>query len=259
MTLKETIATVEKKLRDSLKGAQDGEEEEMVYEEASDGYDSDGVSDAGWDDDDHHPSVPNTTSDCRVSSDKRVQMRRALRRDLIAAKKAGYRVGLVDSWDGGSDLYVSLSIRIAKLELSEQALSAWGLDKSRYLVLLIHFTRGYEALEELAKGDGNYHTQKALEFYVGTHTRYKPTIQQARRAMCKQYKPEIKGQDQDSEEDGEMREDAFESIFISGPLNELMNQRLTILLKCRANTGFSWDGAELFYDGKLWKDSPPMN
>jgi len=41
----------------------------------------------------------------------------------------------------------------------------------------------------------------------------------------------------------------FESIFISRPLGQLINERLLAIINYRVSHGFNWDNAEIYYDG----------
>jgi len=85
--------------------------------------------------------------------------------DLRALKDAGFRVGV---WGGLPELrgYVSVSIRISKLGLSEEALNAWKLKPERYVALLLFYPGGYKSLQTLSRS--TYDGKKWVEISVGT-------------------------------------------------------------------------------------------
>jgi len=93
-------------------------------------------------------------------------------------------------------------------------------------------------------------------------TSYKPSEQQCRGAF-------IKARNSNGDDgrvhvygstDGEMDvqgwtnshksgESQFESIFMSRPLGQLINERLLAIINYRVSHGFNWDNAEMYYDG----------
>lgn len=187
------------------------------------------------------------------------KLKAALRKDLRNAKVAGFKVGVLGDWKGGMDLYVSLSIRVSKLGISDEAISAWRLDKRKYLVLLIHYSSYYQSLEKLAGESGGYHVKRSVEMCVGTATRYKPTYLEAMGAFSKISSmgntEQVVGRESGELEasvatEGQTDEDGFQGIFVSRPLNELLNSRLIQLVKYRIQLRFGWDGAESYYAGE---------
>ncbi|KAK6346934.1 hypothetical protein TWF696_007032 [Orbilia brochopaga] len=182
-------------------------------------------------------------------------------RDLRAVKNAGFKVGVLGSLPGGSG-YVAVSIRIAKLGISDEAMTAWRLNPDKYLILLMHYPQGYKPLSAMAKDA--YTAKKWLQFYVGTSSSYKPSLQEAIIAFTKVKKFK---EDQDGNihifkgEGGKLdvhglsgsqsstsAPPTFEGTFISRPVSELLNERLLALAMYRISYGFGWDGAELFYE-----------
>lgn len=188
------------------------------------------------------------------------KLRAALKNDLRGAKAAGFKVGVLGDWKGGMDLYVSLGIRVSKLGISDEAIAAWRLDKRKYLILLIHYSAFYHSLERLAGESGGYHVKRSVEMCVGTATRYKPTYLEAMGAFSKissmgNTEQVVGGEGGELEEagaatQGQSNEDGFQGIFVSRPLNELLNSRLIQLVRYRIQLGFGWDGAESYYAGE---------
>lgn len=181
--------------------------------------------------------------------------------DLRAVKSAGYKVGVLGNLPGGSG-YVAVSIRISKLGISDEAMTAWRLNPEKYLVVLMHYPAGYKPLSAMAKD--TYNAKRWVQTYVGTSSRYKPSLQEAITAFTKVKKFK---EDQDgnihvfkaetgkldvhglSDTQADPSASTFEGTFISRPISELLNERLLALSMYRVSYGFGWDGAEMFYEG----------
>lgn len=229
----------------------------------------DDISVGGWEEDYQDP-ITRTRQHSSAEKDEFSQdtlapaevreLRKALRHDLRLAKIAGFKIGVLGDYQGGVDLYVSLGIRVSKLGISDEAIDAWKLDKQKYLIMLIHYSSYYQTLERLTGDVGGYHAKKSVELCVGTATKYKPTLIEAIGAFSKisafdNTHPLSNGTT--SKEVGgldgtiELSDDnAFRGVFISRPLNELLNSRLIQLVKYRIHHGFGWDGAERYYIGE---------
>ena len=203
--------------------------------------------------------------------------RSRVRSDLRVAKEAGFKVGhLGPLLDHGEDSFVSVSCRIAKLGISDEAMQAWHLDRRQYLIFLIHYTEGYKPLEYLVAKEAS-HGLGTIEMRVGVSYRYKPTLTQAIAAFSQISKNEGNSSlghsaaSSTTQQDKPQSHDGFDGLFISRPLNELVNKRLVILLKSRLDLGIGWGGAEKFYndcqgrtltdedalDLEYWQESPP--
>lgn len=176
-----------------------------------------------------------------------------IRQDLRNAKDAGFRVGhLGCSVNSGQDVIVTVSCRVAKLGISEEALQAWHLDPSKYFLLLIRYTAGYHTLEKIVAEDACGH--KIVETRVGLSESYKINISDAINAFG-----HIKGRMKENFVDipGNLPSTGeFSPLFIGGPLDQLMNVRLARLLKFRLDNTFQWGCAELFYNDHQGCDLP---
>lgn len=166
--------------------------------------------------------------------------RARIRADLRAAKAAGFKVGHQGPLMDATNAYVSVACRMSKLGISEEAMQAWQVDGSDYLILLIQYPAGYKTNEQLQGQDGG-NSSRNVVMRVGASKHYKPTLQQAINAFS------AAGDFKDLAKN-ENDKGSFRSIFISAPLNELLNERLIQLLRYRA-TGISWEGAEQFFIG----------
>ncbi|KAI5817353.1 hypothetical protein BZA77DRAFT_343668 [Pyronema omphalodes] len=196
------------------------------------------------------------------------ELKSELRRDLRSLKAAGFKPGLIGNWkDGLRNFYLSIGVKISKLEISDEALVAWKLDPQKYFIVLIRYSSYYQSLDKIMDEINGFYARKTIEFCVGTCSNYKPTLDGAvdsfRRSENRTQKtfgfesaslaPATPRSDI-SEESGAIHEsagvdsDRFESIFISGPINELLNSSVISLIKYRIKHNLSWDGAEAYYN-----------
>lgn len=158
--------------------------------------------------------------------------------DLRVVKNAGYKVGYLGYITGS--VVISISCRIAKLGISFEAMKAWNVSPSDYLVLLIRYPQGYSRLKDhLAKiGSGAPYT---IEFHVAACEMYKPSLDGARRI----FSPST-GNGSDQAEGARHSRADLKPIFIGDSLRTLLNKHFIDLLSYRLNYGYSWTGAELF-------------
>lgn len=170
-----------------------------------------------------------------------------IRRDLLAAKKAGFRVGHLGALlNNGRDAFVAVSCRVSKLGISEEALQAWDLDPHQYFILLIRYTAGYQTLEHLTADE--IFRQKSIEIRVGLNPKYKIPISQAIEAFSRTKAKSKEKQTDDFESSPISEDDGLNPLFISRTLEELMNIRLVVLLRYRLQKRLSWGGSEEFYN-----------
>ncbi|KAL8679551.1 MAG: hypothetical protein Q9186_004171 [Xanthomendoza sp. 1 TL-2023] len=244
----------------------------------------DDASDAEENDDDSDPESPEAWSpdsppsnafsakDPRNTAGARgraatLSANRRIRADLRTAKQAGFRV----AYHGGlfnntQDCFVTLSIRVSKLGISEEAMQAWHLDPSQYFLLLIRYTTGYRSLEDLM-GSINSHRSKAVSFRVGLSRRYKIPVDEAIEAFSSVKKKDGSGgasyEESIVNHDTESRESmGLQPLFIGRPLQDLMNDRLMALVNYRRAMGFHWRGAESFYadhQGLNWESADSID
>lgn len=230
-------------MRDSQLEDEEGSEEEEEFEE----YDYFP---------DEHPAQPSTHSDTThavVSSGQSSStppLRARVRSDLRTVKEAGFKAGHIGLLLHGSDsCYVSVSCRISKLGISEEAMEAWNIEPTQYLILLIQYPNGYKDLDTL-NGYENFVARQYVAMRVGVSSTYKPTMQEAIRAFAKMNKEE---KDADSADHADQLTEGFRDVFISQPINALLNERLITLIKYRC-MGMSWKGSEDFYNSSQGKN-----
>ena len=220
------------------------EDIDMLEEEEFANPDLDGWSDGeatNPDEGDHEDSEMNDV----LNRQNRPEILPELRRDLRGSKAAGFRVGVLGDIKGGVDCYVSLSVKISKLGLSDEAINAWKLNKNQYFILLLHYSDYYKTLVELVRHA--YHSKQSIRFCVGTSKHYKPSLVEAISAFSTVQPSQSEG---GFDEASGAASRGFKDIFISRPLNELLNTRLVDLVTQRIQYQLSWDGAERFLAGK---------
>ncbi|KAI9801480.1 MAG: hypothetical protein M1833_002712 [Piccolia ochrophora] len=171
-----------------------------------------------------------------------------LRNDLRAAKDAGFKLSVLGGLQNGApDGSVSLSCKIAKLGISHEAMQAWGLNAHQYMILVIRYRSGYASIERLV-AEGNWSMLRSVDTRIGVSNHYKPSQTEVISAFSK---PSTSSWQQSNEvNDNGMGHGrtGFRGLFISTPLNELMNERFVHLLKLRLQLGINWGGAEALYN-----------
>lgn len=165
-------------------------------------------------------------------------LRPKLRRDLRAVKNAGFKAGYLGQVDGCITL--SIASRIARLGISEEAMKAWNVCPSEYLVLLIRYNHAYQTLEDLFNFGDQPNTQ--VQMRVGLCDSYKPSLKAAVEAF----------QTNDhAVSTQEPPKPLFRGMFIGSQLDKLLNERFFGIVKIRLLYGLSWTGTEhFFHDGQ---------
>ncbi|KZF25287.1 hypothetical protein L228DRAFT_280539 [Xylona heveae TC161] len=184
--------------------------------------------------------------------------------DLRLTKEAGFRIGFFGDLENANDsnLYLTVSLRIKKLEISDEVLRAWGLEDNKYLVLMMNYSSKYQTLDSLLKDLGNKRSDN-LDMRVGICRNYKPTFTEMKKVFTQhvrnlspttrlladvQGRSIIEGSGKGTLESNESA-NCLERIFIEGPLNELLNTWLLSLITVRMRHSMSWRAAEAyFYD-----------
>ncbi|KAF1833761.1 hypothetical protein BDW02DRAFT_371019 [Decorospora gaudefroyi] len=188
-------------------------------------------------------------------SEATAAFRQRIQHDLLIAKSEGFKVGHQGGLMDGLGCYISISILISKLGISEEAMQAWQLEPTEYLVAILHYPIGYKSMDNVKSFDPHQGRQ-SFGIRVGICKTYKPTMQEAIAAFTVLSKEEEKqrehSQQSDSQQDASSSTlpKGFRDSFISRPLNELLEHRFHLLLKYRYG-GMPWHGAELFYNDQV--------
>jgi ubiquitin-conjugating enzyme E2 Q len=173
------------------------------------------------------------------------EFRARIRADLLHAKVNGFKVGHLGGLMDGIGCFVSLSCRISKLGISQEAMQAWQVEPSEYLVVIFNYPSGYKNMDSL-KGYDIPTARRNFEMRIGISTTYKPTIQEAVDAFTTLNKEKEQRRDEDFQSEVQTLHKGFRNSFISRPLNDLLAERFPQLLRYRYN-GMPWNGAEQFY------------
>lgn len=221
------------------------------YEEESEDEDDTDI----YDDDHEAFSVgpptnaqPGSTSLPHATSATTTAFRARVRSDLRATKSAGFRIAHLGHLLDGYNAFVVISIRLSKLGISEEAMQAWQVEPSEYLMLVIQYPNGYKTSEQL-KGYESLRLKPNLGVRVCVGKRYKPTLQQAIKAFTKAHKNDRTsiGSVDAHIEDNVDDVNAMRDTFISKSLVGLLEERLIPLLRNR-DIGMTWAGAENFFN-----------
>ncbi|MCJ1314254.1 hypothetical protein MMC25_007934 [Agyrium rufum] len=193
----------------------------------------------------------------KVSATEYREIKARIRADLRAAKAAGFRASCLGNVLG-KDLktFITLSVRILHLGISEEALQAWHLDPQRYLVLIFHYPSGYASWDMLLSRS-SVEARKSVHLRVRSCTNYKPTYQEALRIFSgpsHERDPEkhdpisYTGCEESEQVDDPKIEQGPQRIFVDSSMQDLLNVRLIEILRYRTGQGIPWKGAEEFYN-----------
>ncbi|KAB8349507.1 hypothetical protein FH972_023533 [Carpinus fangiana] len=157
--------------------------------------------------------------------------------DMRAAKSAGFRVAHLGSLqESGLARVVSISCRISKLALSEEAMQAWAIAPTQYLILLLHFPFGYESFNSALDLDQSAASQR-IQMCVCMSTEYRPASLDEALGAFKSFGSTGKN----GATSNPVR---LQESFLSRPLYELLNGRFLPILKYRIRFLLDWDQAE---------------
>lgn len=166
--------------------------------------------------------------------------------DLRMAKMAGFRVGYLGN--PGNPI-ISISCRISKLAISEEAMQAWHVNGNQYLVCLIRYKDRYRSLEEIMHEDSAF-GKVHMEIHADLCDSYKPTLQSALTAFNRN-SSKTPATNDDAESLASANQPNTRKMtrsFISKPLNALLNERFIKILRYRHTFGLPWSGGELFFN-----------
>ncbi|RMZ73781.1 ubiquitin conjugating enzyme [Pyrenophora seminiperda CCB06] len=197
------------------------------------------------------PRIPNSTANSG-STEASAVFKQRVRNDLWTAKSHGFKVGYLGGLMDGLPCYVSLSIRISKLGISEEAMQAWHVAPSEYLVAILHYPSGYRDMDDVRSYD-THQARRNFGIRVGICTTYKPSLSEAGAVFSVHGQEDAKRQESQKDETqnaSTVLPTGFRNSFISRPLNELLDQRFHMLLKYRYG-GMPWQGSEMFYNEQI--------
>tara|TARA_R110002060_G_scaffold21987_2_gene29811 strand:- start:736 stop:2388 length:1653 start_codon:yes stop_codon:yes gene_type:complete len=218
---------------------EDEDEEEDYYPDEDDRFGLDTVR--------HGLNSRGSVRNLDPESAKKLNSR--IRNDLRTAKLAGFSIGVLNGMKAESENSIlSLSIRVAKLGLSDEAVQAWDLEPQQYLVLLIRYSNGYKCFEDIIDDPSK---SPDVSFRVGVSNKYKCTLLEALAVFRESSKDGNKQKTGENDDDELQKATAgFSNIFISSSLNDYINSQFVALLKIRNSVGVGWDGAKRYFNDK---------
>lgn len=180
-----------------------------------------------------------------LDSDTAARINRRIKEDLRAVRFAGFKIGILKGMRAEwVNSFLSISIRVRKLGLSEEVIQAWDLLPNQYIILLIRYTDGYKDFETMINELAQNHN---MIFRIGIGNRYKPTFDEALAAFTDITETYL---DQKTAAIPDTPTAGFSSMFISSSLNDFTNSQFFLLLKIRYSIPVDWEGAKLFLNDK---------
>jgi len=216
-------------------GNQEGNEDDEEEEEVEDWFDDDEDEAFGFAE--SKKSGPVTIGRASVAH-LAAEDKTKIKNDLREAKEAGFKIGVIGDLNASG--IVCISIRVAKLGISEEVLKAWGLEANQYFVLLIRFQNGYRSLESLKEESA---LSGSTEIRVGLCYNYKPNAKSAFDTFNEVTQSQTR-EPQISQPAVLKLSSDMQPLFIGRPLNELFRDRFARIVKFREVYSLSWTGAE---------------
>lgn len=259
MTILDLVAAISKKLSKVL--ASGAEDDPFELEDGSDAGSDAGFEDVDMSDDeseqysddnwgmDEISGGRGTSASIKLSPREAADINRRIRADLRAVKLAGFRIGILNGLKADSmSSMLSISVQVAKLGLSDEAIQAWDLEPQQYIVLLIRYSNGYRDFDTIMKEAAK---SADIDFRIGYSNRYKPTHAEAVAAFTEIARDANKASETGLSSEGPEKKDAgFSSLFISSSLNDFINQQFLSLVKIKGSLGVNWTGAKAWFNQK---------
>jgi ubiquitin-conjugating enzyme E2 Q len=238
-TVHDVIDIISQKLTARLMNPSASESEDKFLSDDDDD-DLDDLEGFDWELGIHPPSDAESTN--LISTQMPRTVRERLRRDLNATRSAGIRVGLLKLNTSQVADTISLSIRASKLGILEETLEAWGLQASDYLVLLLHYPKGYPSISEFLKSAPK---QSDLRLHFGKCAAPKPSMKSAKWAFSDPTSRKLRATEKETT-DSELHDckDDFHHLHMSTAIDSLLNEQLSALISLRRSYSVSWDNAQ---------------
>jgi ubiquitin-conjugating enzyme E2 Q len=161
-----------------------------------------------------------------------------LKRHLREARREGLHVWIPTEGRGLEVFHIfSLSIHASQLNIPEEALGAWGLKPSEYVVMLFRLPSGYPSLSTFLQLPSD---QTTVQFRVGKCIDPNPSYASATQVFEHDHS-ERSGEAFQSKDESKS---PFLSLYMSLSLNTLLNKEFPRLLQLRRSEGISWDQAQ---------------
>ncbi|KAJ3560739.1 hypothetical protein NPX13_g9201 [Xylaria arbuscula] len=216
-----------------------GADDDLDAVSDSDGSDSD-IPFYYGDEDDYGDLAEHPSKETPVSP---AALQRILQ-DLRAVKHAGFRVGKICGIAHVSEYsIVTISVRVSKLCLSEETRTAWNLQSSDYIVLLIKYHGDYIPFESALEMPT---TQIPYEFRLRRCSSYRPTPAQAIAAFSAPSRKRGFGQSEEKPLEVENLRPSCSEFGVGGSIDLLLADFI-IIMKLRMRCNVSWDNAKTIH------------
>lgn len=233
VSIHDALTTVDRMVHNALRDPKPQSPGEPDYEDDSDG--SDGIIDDY--DEFSDDAIFNLPSRQRLT----LALPQKLRYDLRLAKAAGFKVGCLGDTTG--PFILSIARRISKLDISEEAMQAWTVQPSEYLVLLVQYSNGYQDMQGIF--EMNESAAPCVQMRIGLCDSYKPSSFHAALLAFQAPPASLMTEGDDKPPDTKSMA-SLRPVFIGSSLNKLLNERLLGVIAARKKFNFSWTGAEFF-------------
>ncbi|CCT71554.1 uncharacterized protein FFB20_15342 [Fusarium fujikuroi] len=213
--------------------------------------DDDSFYEAEFDEIDIDPLLPGASaSEHATEADDPESMIR-LKRHLREAKQEGFCISIPPEEIRQSSFGIfSLSVRVCKLGIPEEALEAWGIEPTEYIVMLCKLPSTYPHVLDFQRLPPD---QTRMNFKLGKCSSPRPNYKSMRHMFAGAEEP-VMPTDKDEEST-----DSFIPLYMSLSLDALLNRFFPTLLRLRRSEGISWDEArELEYNLSLGHHSRDM-
>ncbi|KAF7523115.1 hypothetical protein G7054_g11898 [Neopestalotiopsis clavispora] len=161
--------------------------------------------------------------------------------DFRAVREGGFLVSRLTGFDGRSKHnIVCISVRVDKLCLSKENLSAWNLEAIDFIILLIDYEGHYIPFEHAVE---NRDAKRSINFRLRKCTYYKPTLEQAYQTFgIIDYSV-----DPSSTHIGSDKMPEIDLLSVGDSIDILMRGDYIALLKLRYQQKLTWDDAKKVY------------
>ncbi|KAK4157429.1 hypothetical protein C8A00DRAFT_40146 [Chaetomidium leptoderma] len=253
MSVYEMVTEVASYLKKEISRVIDSEDESPTEADDDEDDDYDAAYEADYPSDGDEfglpPSVPRYPHHSPKPTGCQKSLLQRIRRDLRRVKQAGYKVGFLDDFGKtAASGILSISIRVDKLALSNEAMEAWDVKPAEHVVLLLRFERQYNSLQAVMDQPAA-HTD--LKFRIGKCSKYKPSFNQALRAFTDSNSTLATESSDTGARDLALGGADFEKLLVSNSLDSFMCDSFVSLLKIREAQGLTWEEANEFFLSRI--------
>ncbi|KAK6199805.1 hypothetical protein LQW54_009861 [Pestalotiopsis sp. IQ-011] len=161
-------------------------------------------------------------------------------RDFQAVRRGGFFISKMYGFESHTLHHiVSISVRVDELCLSQEVLSAWNLQSTEFIVLLIKYHQRYTTFEQALRMRA---PESSMEFRLRKCTQYKTSLHQ----VCKSFGA---GRDVSSATlSHDDKAPTLDQLGVGDSVNNFMKREFICLLKLRYEENLTWDDAKEEYE-----------